>query len=247
MNAHEAFLRLDPSDQAQNARIVTLADHGFAPSQSLRIEVLGDYDNGPGGDVFAGIMAVFSSSATLLGPTLVARVPDAIDAGMDYTTIPTCPNNLATDIPQDFTIVPGGVEVQIPAGATHLFLATRDCLYRDNTDPDGDFGVRLEDVTVAVPEAIAGELFLGQPHPNPARAGVTIPLSLPASGSVQIAVHAVDGRVVRVWSDPSLPRGPQQFTWDGRDERGSPVAAGVYFIRLATARRMLERQVVILR
>jgi hypothetical protein len=54
MTAHEAFLRLDPSDTAVNARIVTLADHGFAPGQVIRFESVGDYDNGPGADAFNG-------------------------------------------------------------------------------------------------------------------------------------------------------------------------------------------------
>jgi hypothetical protein len=85
-------------------------------------------------------MGVFSASTTLLGPTLLNRVPGAIDAGQDHPTIPTCPGNLPTDIPQDFSVNPTSVDVVIPAGAAYLFLATRDCLYRDNTDPDGDFG-----------------------------------------------------------------------------------------------------------
>jgi hypothetical protein len=245
MTSRDAFLRLDPSDTALGARIVTLADHGFIPGHLLRFETLGDYDNGPGGDTFNGVMVVFSSNSTLLGPTLLARVPGAIDAGTDHVTIPTCPGNLATDIPQDFTIPLEGVEVQIPPGATHVFLATRDCLYRDNSDPDGDFSVRLEDVTVDAPESIDGAV-LGIPHPNPARERVTIPIALRMPARVQITVHAVNGNRIRVLEDGTLPVGVRRLDWDGHDDAGSRVATGVYFIRFATAERTFQRRVVML-
>ena len=247
MTAHEAFHRLDPSDNAQNARIVTLADHGFAPGQVLLFESVGDYDNGPGVDAFSGIMAVFSASTTLLGPTLVNRVPDAIDAGPDHVTIPTCPGNLPTDIPQDFTVNPSGVDVIIPAGAIYLFLATRDCLYHDNTDPDGDFAVRITFRTISSSPSTISILSLGAPHPNPSRDQITIPCSLPAAEKVRIVIYSVDGRVIRRLLNATLPAGSRDLVWDGRDEHGARVSTGLYFARLTTAYSALERRVLILR
>jgi len=249
MTAHEAFHRIDPSDTGvQNARIMTLADHGFAPGQVIRFETVGDYDNGPGADVFSGIMAVFSASTTLLGPTLVNRVPDAIDAGTDHLTIPTCPGNLPTDIPQDFTINPSGVDVIIPEGAIYLFLATRDCLYRDNTDPDGDFSVRLTLREISSsPTPTLSMLSLGAPHPNPSRDRITISCSLPAAEKVRIAIYGVDGRVVRMLLNTTLPAGSRDLVWDGRDEAGSRVATGLYIARLTTTRGALDRRLLILR
>jgi hypothetical protein len=192
-------------------------------------------------------MAVFSSSTTLLGPTLLNRVPGAIDAGQDHTTIPTCPGNLATDIPQDFSVSPTGVDVVIPAGATYLFLATRDCFYHDNTDPDGDFGVRL--TLGALSASPIADLIpsLGAPYPNPSHERVTIRCSLPVAEEVGITIYGVNGRVIRRLLNATLPAGSRDLVWDGRDEDGSRVATGLYFAQLATAHGVIERRVLVLR
>jgi len=41
--------------------------------------------------------------------------------------------------------------------------------------------------------------------------------------------------------------GSREFLWDGRDDAGSQVGAGVYFARFASPRGSLERRIVILR
>jgi hypothetical protein len=33
--------------------------------------------------------------------------------------------------------------VQVPLGANYLFVAAHDIYYSDNSDPDGDYGVRI--------------------------------------------------------------------------------------------------------
>ena len=68
--------------------------------------------------------------------------PDAIDAGQDYVSAPTYVDGQPTDIPEDFKCDPE-VLITIPDGATHLFLGARDVYFADNTDVDGDFGVRI--------------------------------------------------------------------------------------------------------
>ncbi len=52
-------------------------------------------------------------------------------------------------------------------------------------------------------------------------------------GRVDLAVHTVRGQLVRTLVRGSVERGRHTATWDGTDETGEPVAAGVYFIRLA--------------
>ena len=143
VSTRETFLRVDPSDVASDALILRLADYSLLPGHTIRIRSLGEFDNGPGGEAFTTLDVIFSASGTLLGPTLQFRVPDAVDAGLAIDTAPTCPNGSPTNIPGDFFVTSAGVEVLIPAGATHLFVGTWDCFYRDNTDPDGDFAVEI--------------------------------------------------------------------------------------------------------
>jgi hypothetical protein len=142
------------SDAALDATPVALAGIGISPGEFIVIEALGDWDNGPGADVYISTIAVFSASAVLLAGSQLHRVPDAIDVGMPVTTANTFFCNEVTDIAEDFRValsIPNtSVIVQVPAGATHLFLSAGDHLFEDNTDADGDYAVRITEMTVAV-------------------------------------------------------------------------------------------------
>jgi hypothetical protein len=51
--------------------------------------------------------------------------------------------------------------IQVPAGATHLFVAAPDSLYSDNSDPNGDFKIRVSEIDATPPTivpSIAGTL-----------------------------------------------------------------------------------------
>ena len=74
---------------------------------------------------------------------------------------------------------------------------------------------------------------LGDSYPNPFNPAVVLPLDLAEdAGSVSLTVYDVLGRRVhQVWQGP-LGAGQHRFTWDGRDEAGKAVAAGVYIYRV---------------
>lgn len=129
-------------DSAPNAKAFLLADMSLAPGDFIRLQQSGDFKPGTiYTDASKGMIGVFSSSNVLLPSNLLNRVQDAIDAGVDATTSVTFYGSLSTDIPEDFQII--DTYVQIPQGAVYLFIAASDSLYRDNTDPDGDFAVGI--------------------------------------------------------------------------------------------------------
>ncbi len=74
---------------------------------------------------------------------------------------------------------------------------------------------------------------LGDSYPNPFNPAVVLPLDLATDAtSVSLTVYDVLGRRVRqVWDRP-LQAGSHRFVWDGRDETGKAVAAGVYIYRV---------------
>ena len=86
-------------------------------------------------------------------------------------------------------------------------------------------------VEVAAGAAGSG-LELAPGRPNPFREATTIAYTLPRAGAVRLTVHDAAGRRVRTLTDGSRPSGRSEAVWDGRDEAGSRVAAGVYFLRL---------------
>ncbi len=58
---------------------------------------------------------------------------------------------------------------------------------------------------------------------------------LPAAGFVRLAVYDVTGREIKTLIDATTPAGVFETVWDGTDNYGRNVAAGVYLCRLLTA------------
>ena len=74
---------------------------------------------------------------------------------------------------------------------------------------------------------------LGDAYPNPFNPAMVIPLDLATDQQqVHLALYDVLGRRVRqLWGGP-LRAGSHRFVWDGRDEEGKAVAAGVYIYKV---------------
>ncbi len=144
LNPRATYLRTN-NDSPLAPLILDIGSLGLAPGDWLRIESTGGFRYISGGqDNFRSLIAVFSASATLLATNVQQRVPDAIAAGPEFTSGGTYSGGLPIDIPQDFfcsrNLWADHVEVQIPAGASHLLIGTHDSLYNDNVDPNGDYG-----------------------------------------------------------------------------------------------------------
>ncbi len=81
-------------------------------------------------------------------------------------------------------------------------------------------------------DARPAQYRLGDSYPNPFNPAVVLPLDLATDAVVSLRVHDVLGRRVRqVWEGP-LGAGSHRLVWDGRDEAGKDVAAGVYIYRV---------------
>lgn len=145
IDSRRTYLRTGSDPGALAAVPIALAGLGLTPGDSVSLTRRGAFDCGsPCIDDRGHMIALFSSSSTLLAITQLHRVPGAIDAGVDFVTAPTHWGGLATDIPEDFQVLGTGVTVAVPAGAAYLFVVAHDSLYGDNTDPNGDFAVEIE-------------------------------------------------------------------------------------------------------
>jgi hypothetical protein len=80
--------------------------------------------------------------------------------------------------------------------------------------------------------------------PNPWHGARTVRFTLPAAGEARLELLDVMGRQVRTLVAGVLPAGPHERTWDGRDERGHPAPAGLYFVRLRAGRETLTERFV---
>ena len=73
-----------------------------------------------------------------------------------------------------------------------------------------------------------------------------VPFSLPAAADagerVRLGVYDLGGRRVKSLVDGTLGAGPHEVMWDGLDDAGRPVGAGLYFTRLELAGRSVTRK-----
>jgi hypothetical protein len=91
------------------------------------------------------------------------------------------------------------------------------------------------------------QVELGQNHPNPFKPATTVRFTLVHAGPAVLRVFDVRGRQVRTLISEYLPAGEHEVTWQGDDDRGRPVASGIYFCRLEAAGDRQSRRMVLLR
>jgi hypothetical protein len=80
--------------------------------------------------------------------------------------------------------------------------------------------------------AIPGRTALRMAFPNPFSQDMTIALALSKSGPANVGVFDVAGRKVRTLVQGVQAAGERLVTWDGRDDSGARLGAGVYMLRL---------------
>jgi flagellar hook assembly protein FlgD len=98
------------------------------------------------------------------------------------------------------------------------------------------------------PEHTAGGFRLHPPTPNPSRGSVALTYEIPAPAArVLLKIHNLKGEVVRTLSHVPGVVGENVAAWDGRDDRGKPVACGVYFCVGTAGTESVSRKLVILR
>ncbi len=81
------------------------------------------------------------------------------------------------------------------------------------------------------PQAVA----LTPPFPNPTRGDCGLAFSLPAEADASLRLYDVGGRLVRTLREGRLEAGRHAARWDGKNDDGDRVAAGVYLARLSVA------------
>lgn len=83
--------------------------------------------------------------------------------------------------------------------------------------------------------------------PNPGGGPSEVAFALGQAARVRIAVFDVAGREVKALADGPRAAGEHRVRWDGRAADGTPVAAGVYFVRLEAGETRDARRVVVQR
>jgi M6 family metalloprotease-like protein len=100
-----------------------------------------------------------------------------------------------------------------------------------------------DSATLSVEDEPLATLELQGSRPSPMRAAARIGFALPRETRARLSIFDLQGREVAVLADGVLPAGRHAATWDGRTARGM-APAGLYFVRLAAAGRVLTQRLV---
>lgn len=152
INSKSGYLRGLAKDTIADPLVIPLADLGAVPGDTLRLETVGTYStlqvltDGPE----TRLGGVFSSTDEVRGPSVLDRIPGAIDVAPNIDTwvsivciFGRCFDLGGDDIPEDFRIDPTR-DIEVPAGAEYLVVAPID-FWRNWKDNSGfGFGVTVE-------------------------------------------------------------------------------------------------------
>ena len=142
---------------------------------------------------------------------------------------------------------PFAVEGQLTDGTIFTAWIGEDELLRFAGEEDIQPGRLPEDSIKLFPNPFAGELTIGILVHEPAAYEQDRPSSI-QPGISSVKVYDVKGRLVRtILVEEVLHPGDHTLGWDGTDEAGTEVAAGVYYCRLQIGDRSLTRRVILLR
>jgi M6 family metalloprotease-like protein len=104
---------------------------------------------------------------------------------------------------------------------------------------------------------------VGIPQPNPFRNSISIVLGLPRlvsrgpgaswpdpeaeTSHIEMSVYSVSGRLVRTIERGEYAPGYYRFVWDGRNNAGEPVSAGVYFMTATAGSFVTSKKIVLVK
>ncbi len=91
------------------------------------------------------------------------------------------------------------------------------------------------------------EYKLFQNHPNPLRPETEIRFQLPGASRVVIKIYNSVGIEIRTLLQASFAAGSHSVRWDGKDDRGNPLANGIYLYQLRAGNFSQTKRMTLLR
>lgn len=121
----------------------------------------------------------------------------------------------------------------IPQGATQIAVSAQgETEGIDFALPEIDLGDIISDVSENPGQIIPTAFELSQNYPNPFNPSTIIAYQVPVASDVQLNVFNILGQRIRVLFDGNREAGVYSAVWDGRNDSGEVVAAGLYFVRM---------------
>jgi hypothetical protein len=95
--------------------------------------------------------------------------------------------------------------------------------------------------------AVPTEFGLSQNYPNPFNPSTVIDFSIATEGFVSLNVYDITGRMVSTLVEGNLSTGYHSVVWNGIDNNGMSVSAGIYIYALQTETSSITRKMVFMK
>ena len=241
-----------PWNEIKTAGVIVgnAATNGPPCAFDLSIGRLGDPDRVP------VELDALSMAVQLLGPDTVVEyltVTNLMAAGSDLDyTIEFCESDPRADVDSRTTsafpswLICDPVDGWLGGGDSMTLSLEFSSNGMTSGTAQGWLAVRADGYAepVAIPVELAvsrlggpltgGAGLLQGSHPNPFNPSTWIHFELPAVAGVKVDVVDLRGRVVRRLLDETRDAGQHSVAWNGRDDAGAPLGAGLYLARLRT-------------
>jgi hypothetical protein len=125
--------------------------------------------------------------------------------------------------------------------------ADSNLVFSGITDGDGGYEVVLTETAVeeeAGEETAPSDFALFQNYPNPFNPSTVIPYRLRETVHVRLVIYNMLGQRIRTLVDWVEVAGVHTVQWDGYNDGGLGVAAGVYVVRMEAGRFVQSRKMV---
>jgi hypothetical protein len=220
----------------------TVLKHAVASLDSTATIQAGSLDFGdhaPGGFT-NGIVPIYNAGYSALQARLSVNSGIITGGGGRFSLVGGFTNYLIGGSRQDYTVAfdDAGVVSDSTFTATLTFASSDEALPGAAAQPD--IVVSLRARVLAGPSAVSdagipSTTRLYAPSPNPATGGTSIRLDLARAVDASIDVFDPAGRRIATVYQGELRPGRRALTWNGRNESGSPVGSGIYFVRFSAA------------
>ena len=111
----------------------------------------------------------------------------------------------------------------------------------------GPISVAPQAKEAAEVQALPTDFGLSQNVPNPFNPQTTLTYRLPEASEVRLTIYNPAGQIVRTLVEGRKEAGSYGVVWDGVDETGKQMAAGVYLYELKAGDFVKVRKMVLLR
>jgi len=180
------------------------------------------YDSAPGG--WRASLAQLDTTQAPYGDIVALHPAHCFIPTVSALDLPT--SNLFFDVagtPDAVALTPFQAIYWAPTNEEHVHISAQEAQWVID---------ELDHPTVAVAGGAApGRVAFLSAAPNPAIGDARLTFSATGDGRCDVRVYALGGRVVRALAAAS-GAGTHTVVWDGRDDRGTAVPAGLYFVRI---------------